>query len=352
MKKISKGLMVLSVGFLLAGCSCNKEVNNEQVQVENVYNTDHIFDDVSSSLSKLYNESVTSVVRVIANETLGSGVVYKEEGDYAYILTNAHVIADEKGNERTSIEVVFSNYARVTARTIAYDRNEDVAVISVNKNKNYTVAKLVEDDTDVKIGDSVYSIGNPNGSYFAVTTGVISNNRLKTSTKYISNDTTETYVYNSTSTINPGNSGGAMFNSDGEVIAINTMQPEDSKNEMRNHNYAIPANYFAKVADYLVVNRANHVRSTLGITVKSICDYSVSEKATLGIKLNGGVHIISTSVDGVTKGRVITHINGTPINTFEDYEFELLEYSKDDIVTLTISDTAGSNIKDVNVKMK
>ena len=349
-----KGMLVLSVGVFLAGCGCKKEDAQTNEQIEQVYDTNKVYDDVSTNLTSLYEESKTSTVRVIAGPQLGSGVVYKEEGNYAYILTNAHVVTDKSGNEYyKNIEIVFSNFVRVKGTCINLDKNEDVAVVRVDKSENYKVARIVENDSNVKIGDSVYSIGNPRGDYFSVTVGVISNNRIETTTDYISGSTaTMTYVYNSTATINSGNSGGPMFNSDGEVIAINSMQPSDAS--IRNYNYSIPINYFIKVADYIVKNyqhQSSYVKSFLNIEVESICNYSVNDLTTLGITVKKGVYVTSSSED-VAKGRIITHVNGNEVATVKDYEFELLKYSKGDTITLTTMDIVGVHPRDVNLIMR
>ena len=350
-----KGMLALSVGVLLAGCGCKNNEDNQTPQIEQVYDTNKVYDDVSTNLTSLYEESKASTVRVMAGSQLGSGVVYKEEGNYAYILTNAHVVTDKSGNEYyKNIEIVFSNFVRVKGTCINFDKNEDVAVISVSKSDNYTVAKIVNSDTDVKIGESVYSIGNPRGDYFSVTTGVISANRIETTTDYISGSTaTKTFVYNSTATINSGNSGGPMFNSDGEVIAINSMQPSDTT--IRNYNYSIPINYFIKVADHIVKNnsaQSSFTKSTLLIEGVSICDFSVSDLATKGIVVKKGVYVKSSSEDEVPSERIITHVNGNAVATLNDYKFELLKYSKGDTVTLTTTDVVGTNSRDVNLIMK
>ena len=314
MKKFIKGMMVLSVGVLLAGCSCNDN-NNDNPIIESGDASNEVVD-VSNAYETLYNEAVKSTVRVEAGTQLGSGVVYKEEGNLAYILTNAHVLTDANGTPYyNNIDIVFSNYAKVKGTYIYLDRNEDVAVISVPKSDNYTVAKIVNSDTDVSVGESVFSIGNPYGIYFSMTEGTLSSNRIKTATDYISGTSnTKTYVYNSTATINKGNSGGPLFNSNGEVIAINSMQP--SSEDMRNFNYSIPINYFIKVANYLVTNRSAYVKPTLSINVKSICDYSSGELQTLGITVSKGVHV-TTSNDGCIELIAITSPlllnNGPPL---------------------------------------
>ena len=141
-----------------------------------------------------------------------------------------------------------------------------------------------------------------------------------------------------------------MFNSKGEVIAINSMQPSSS--DLRNFNYSIPINYFIKVADYLVTYRTPYSKTTLGLQVQSICDYSISELKTLGISVKSGVHVIGSSEAEVSKGRIITHINGEKIETFADYEFELLKYNKNETVSITTTDTLGINTRTVNLIMK
>lgn len=348
MKKFVKGLMVLSVGVLLTGCGCNNENNNEAPTIQE--NTDAV--NVKTGFEEIYNEAVKSTVRIEAGNQLGSGVVYKEESGYAYILTNAHVLTDTSNNQYyNDIQVTFSNYAKAKGTFIYLDKNEDVAVISVNKSDDYTLAKIVSKDTDVHVGESVFSIGNPFGIYFSMTEGTISSNRIKTSTDYISGtNNTKTYVYNSSSTINKGNSGGPLFNMNGEVIAINSMQPSSS--DMRNFNYSIPINYFIKVANHLVSTRTLYSKPTLGIDVKSICDYSTSELKTLGITVERGVHVIQSSEEEVAKGRIVTHVNGQAISNFADYEFELLKYSKNDTISLTTTDIVGAQTRTVNVRVR
>ena len=96
---MKKGLLVLSTGFLLfaAGCSCNNGDNGETPPTIN-YDEDKNYESYSSSLQGLYEESVKSTVAVLAyasgsdSPSLGTGVVYKQEGNYAYIATNAHVL--------------------------------------------------------------------------------------------------------------------------------------------------------------------------------------------------------------------------------------------------------------------
>ena len=352
MKKLVKGIAVMSLSTMLFAGGCKKDQVDEIPQEQQGEKTT-VAVDFNNDLENLYNEVLPSVVRVHAGNSLGTGVVYKEEGDYAYIITNAHVLTDKEGAKYyDNIEIVFSNYNKVKGTFIYLDKNEDVAVISIKKSDNYKVAKIIENDTDVDVGESVFSIGHPHKNYFAMTTGNISSTRIETTTDYISgSSSTKTFVYNSTASINSGNSGGPMFNTKGEVIAINTMYPSDSS-KYRDFNYSIPINHFIKVADYLVINRTNYSKATLGITVKSVSDYSITELAAMGVTVKKGAYITSNSDANLQKGRVITHVNGQEIDTAEDYYFEMLKYSKDQTITITTIDVVGINARDVNVKLK
>ena len=140
-----------------------------------------------------------------------------------------------------------------------------------------------------------------------------------------------------------------MFNSEGEVIAINSMQPSSA--DLRNFNYSIPINYFIKVADYLVTNRTSYQKTTLKIQGKSLCDYSSKELSTMGVTVKNGVHVVSSLDPLVAIGRIITHVNGEQVETLFDYEFELLKYNKGETITLTTTDIVGANVKNINVKM-
>lgn len=67
--------------------------------------------------------------------------------------------------------------------------------------------------TQLAIGQRLYSIGNPSGLTYSVTSGVFSGERLQGATRLLQTD----------APINPGNSGGPLVTEEGRVIGINTM---------------------------------------------------------------------------------------------------------------------------------
>lgn len=348
MKKFLKGIMVVSIGLLLTGCNNNDNPPDDPVIEQN--NSSTSVEDLSSDKVALYQQAVQSVVRIEAGSQIGTGVVFKKESGYAYILTNAHVLTDTNGAKYyEDIEVVFHDFSKVQGTYINMDRNRDIAVISVPDNISCVVAKIVAVDTNVKIGTSVFAIGNPRGQYFGVTDGVISANRVKTSTGYISGtNETKTYVYNSTATINSGNSGGPLFNYKGEVVAINTMQPSDT--EIRNFNYSIPINYFIKVANHLMKSQTQYQNATLSGTFTSICDFPVDQLNDLGITVKNGVYVTSSNYTALNR-RIITHINNNPIATVADLEFELLKYSSGENVVIKTTDITGKSVQTKDISL-
>jgi serine protease Do len=63
------------------------------------------------------------------------------------------------------------------------------------------------------VGARLYTIGNPAGLAYTVTSGILSGERLQGSQRLLQTD----------APINPGNSGGPLLNDSGAVIGVNTM---------------------------------------------------------------------------------------------------------------------------------
>ena len=69
------------------------------------------------------------------------------------------------------------------------------------------------DSTQLSVGQQLYTIGNPSGLGYSVTSGVFSGERADGDDRYLQTD----------APINPGNSGGPLITEDGRVVGINTM---------------------------------------------------------------------------------------------------------------------------------
>jgi len=156
----------------------------------------------------------------------GSGVVYKKEGDKAYIVTNNHVI--EGANE---LEVTLADGTKLQAKLMGSDPWTDLAVVEVAGAKVKTIAEFGK-STALKPGEPVIAIGNPLGLQFSgsITQGIISG--LERTIEVDINEDGQVdwnaEVIQTDAAINPGNSGGALVNMKGQVIGINSMKIAES----------------------------------------------------------------------------------------------------------------------------
>lgn len=152
----------------------------------------------------------------------GSGVIYKKDGDIAYIVTNNHVV---EGAE--DVMVTLSDGTELDAEVLGTDVWTDLAVLKVPSKSIETVAEF-GDSSVLQAGEPVIAIGNPLGLQFSgsVTTGVISGTERLIPID-VNQDGTEDWqseVLQTDAAINPGNSGGALINAKGQLIGINSMK--------------------------------------------------------------------------------------------------------------------------------
>src|SRR5690606_17584279 len=100
----------------------------------------------------------------------GSGVIYKKDGEYAYIVTNHHVV-----DKADMIEIVLNDDTSLEAELLGSDLFTDLAVLRVDGKEIESTIEMGSSE-NVKVGEPVIAIGNPLGHMFAgsVTQGIIS----------------------------------------------------------------------------------------------------------------------------------------------------------------------------------
>jgi serine protease Do len=161
----------------------------------------------------------------------GTGFIVSDEG---MILTNSHVVSDEEADY-----TVFTNDGKnYPAKVLARDSFRDLAVIKIESQKSFPVAKLGNSDK-LQIGQTVIAIGNALGEFRnTVSVGVISGlGRTVTASGGGVIETLED-VIQTDAAINRGNSGGPLLNLKGEVIGVNFAMAEAAENI----GFAIPVN--------------------------------------------------------------------------------------------------------------
>ncbi|AZO00384.1 DegQ family serine endoprotease [Mesorhizobium sp. M9A.F.Ca.ET.002.03.1.2] len=239
-------------------------------------------------------------------QSLGSGfVVDAEEG---IVVTNNHVIADAD-----DIEVNFSDGVTLKATLVGTDTKTDVAVLKVDPKGHKLTAVKFGDSSKMRVGDWVMAIGNPFGLGGTVTVGIVSaRNRDINSGPY--DDFIQTDA-----AINRGNSGGPLFNSDGEVIGINTAIISPSGGSI-GIGFSIPSQLALGVVDQLRQFGETR-RGWLGVRIQPVTD-DIAE--SLGMATAKGALVAGIIKGGpvdngtILAGDVIIKFDGRDVNEMRD----------------------------------
>lgn len=168
--------------------------------------------------------------------SLGSGFIISADG---VVVTNNHVI-----EAADAIEVILQNGQRFEATVVGRDPATDIAVLRMHARTPLPYVNMGDSDT-ARVGDVVLAIGNPFGLGGSLSVGVVSaRNRNIDAGRY--DDFIQTDA-----AINRGNSGGPLFNTDGEVIGVNTaiLTPTGASVGV---GFATPTSIVRPVVDQLV----------------------------------------------------------------------------------------------------
>lgn len=256
----------------------------------------------------------------------GSGIIYKQENNKAYVVTNNHVIQDAK-----DIEVELSNEKVVQAKLLGTDPLTDLAVLEMDDSDIEAVAEF-SDSEKLEVGETVIAIGNPLGSEFAgsVTKGIISglNRSVPVDTNGDQQPDWVTEVLQTDAAINPGNSGGALVNTKGQVIGINSMKV--AQQSVEGIGLAIPSNTAQPIIKDLEEN-GEVTRPTLGIATAPLDQVppEVQNEIDLPKDVQAGMVIANVDSDspaenaGLKKFDVITKIDNQEITSIVDIKVAL-----------------------------
>lgn len=309
-----------------------------------------VVENVMPSIVSITNMSVQEVQNYFGgtskqeSESAGTGIIISQNDSELLVVTNNHVVA---GSD--TLTVTFADGNSVEANIKGTDSEYDVAVVAVpldsiseDTKKAISVATL-GDSTELKVGEPAIAIGNALGYGQSVTTGVISAlNRSVSETDQTTGETTESSVklIQTDAAINPGNSGGALVNASGEVIGINSSKLVGDSVE--GVGYAIP---ISDVSD-LIENLMNQETKTKvaeadqgAIGIKGMI---VSTEYSQQLNMPEGVYVSEVTKGGgaekagMTRGCIITGINGTTVSSMDDLQEQLQYYAKGDEVELTI----------------
>jgi Do/DeqQ family serine protease len=253
----------------------------------------------------------------------GSGFIVRPEG---YIFTNFHVV---EGAEK--IEVKLRDGRNFPATVVGTDEKTDIAVIKIDA-KDLPVVQLGDSDA-VRVGQFAFAIGAPFKLDYTFTYGVISGkgrSKLLQSGGYSISDYLQTDA-----SINPGNSGGPLCDIDGKVIGMNTL----INGMNRGLGFAIPINMAKEIGTELVAGR-KIVRPWLGIRIETLGDDPALRELFKGADKGVVVRTIEAdapaSKSDLRPFDLITHVDGTPIDSDSQLQHEILKKKVGQKLELTV----------------
>ena len=149
------------------------------------------------------------------------------------------------------------------AKVVGSDQETDLAVIKIEGDKAFPVAKLGNSDS-MQVGDWVLAVGSPFGLQETVTAGIVS----AKGRNIVPQRQFQSFIQTDAA-INPGNSGGPLVNMAGEVIGINTAILTDT-NAYAGVGFAMPSNTVAQVYNQLVSPEHRVSRGSIGIMFNAL----------------------------------------------------------------------------------
>lgn len=271
-----------------------------------------------------------------SGQAAGTGMILTSNGE---ILTNHHVVA---GATAITVQVV-SIGKTYRAAVIGYDSIHDVAVLQLENASGLTTIKP-DTSGDVQVGDKVTGVGNANGDGGAASAaaGTVSALNQSITVQSDSGGASERLsgLIKVSADIIPGDSGGALYDSESEVIGMNTAA---SSGSVTVSGYAVPIAQALAIAQQIEDGDETstiHIGSTafLGVQMAQSA-YGESNGALVAGTVNGS----AAEAAGITRGSTITAFNGSAISSAAQLSKAVAEVDAGKSVDVSWTDLSGTS---------
>ena len=324
------------------------EINNTNYETQKVQSTvneqtvENIVEN-SKTVADTLEETIESVVgisklkdngtSIFSNSSenslgLGTGIIVTENG---YILSNEHVTGSKYGTCYVTLE----NGKKYDGKVVWSDTDLDLSITKIEANNLRAIT--LGDSSQIKIGETVYAIGNPIGFEFrrTVTSGIISAKNRSIKIEENNNTSYMSDLIQTDATINPGNSGGPLIYATGEVIGINTVKISSAEGI----GFAIPINIVKGIIENFK-KTGNFEQATIGIYAY---DKNVIPYLNSNINFSDGIYVTELTKNGpaenagLKQGDIITEIDNKKLSTMNDLREYIYTKKAGDTVNLQIS---------------
>jgi S1-C subfamily serine protease len=273
-------------------------------------------------------------------EGAGSGSVLDKQG---HILTNYHVVED-------------ANKVWVTlpggkdpyeGELVGEDPDNDIAVLKINAPADELFPVPIGTSDNLRVGQRVYTVGNPFGLEGTLTTGIISNLN-RTLPSRTGRDMKS--IIQTDAAMNPGNSGGPLLDTSGRMIGMNVAIATKT-GQSAGLGFAIPVNRIRQVVPQLI-QHGKVVRADIGIVAVKEMDkgLQIVEVNKGGPAEKAGLQGWKTVRKRVTRGPlaydierhdpsgadIILALNGQPVESASSFVDKMEDHQPGERVVLTI----------------
>jgi len=265
---------------------------------------------------------------------LASGFFISADG---YAVTNNHVVQNAE-----NVQVTTDDGKIYAAKVIGTDSRTDIVLIKVDGRADFPYVKFAEGEP--RIGDWVLADGNPFGLGGTVTAGIVSARG-----RDIGEGPYDDFIQID-APVNKGNSGGPSFNTDGNVIGVNTAIVSPSGGSV-GIAFAIPAETVKDVITQLK-DKGTVTRGFIGVQIQ---DVTTDIADDLGLKEARGALVAEAQANGpaakagIEAGDVITAINGNEVKDAHEAARTISNMPPGASVKLTV--ISNSQEKIINVML-
>ena len=353
-------LIIWILGIYLYITYQNIEINDANYETEKLKSTESVqtvenVKENSTKIADVVEKTTESVVGISKLKNvggsifsssdeeelgLGTGMIVSENG---YILSNEHVT----GEKYSRCYITLENGKNYNGTVVWSDSQLDLSITKIEANNLEPIS--LGDSEIIRVGETVYAIGNPIGFEFrrTVTSGIIS---AKNRSIKIEENGKESYMSDllqTDATINPGNSGGPLINPEGEVIGINTVKISSAEGI----GFAIPINVVKNVIESYK-ETGNFEQATLGVYAY---DKEVLKYLDSNLNFEEGIYIAQINKEspaekaGLKEADIILSIDGKTLNRMNDLREYI--YSKKPEETVTLKIKRGKIEKEIKITL-
>ncbi|MBQ4370335.1 MAG: trypsin-like peptidase domain-containing protein [Oscillospiraceae bacterium] len=282
-----------------------------------------IFDMACNSVVGISTEIEKNIFGQVSTYAVsGTGFIISENG---YVLTNYHVIEGA-----SKVSVMLYNEEEYEAQIVGHEKENDIAVLKIDADNLTPV--VLGSSAAMKVGETVYCIGNPLGELtYTMTSGIIS-----ALDREISTDEDESInMFQMDAAVNSGNSGGPVFNDKGEVIGIVTAKYASTGVE--GLGFAIPVDDAVYIAEELIEHGYVSGKPYFGIRVRVM-----DEATAASYNAVPGVYVVDVDPGscaekaGLKVGDIITKLGEEDVLSISELSAAKKKYRAGDEAEVTL----------------